>query len=953
MKNTIPSCLYSGNAWFVEELYETYLNHPESIEPEWRTYFDSIQSGESAKDIAHSPIQQAYASAAQRPRHSTMVIQSPAADTVSHQKQTAVLQLINAHRFNGHRQSDLDPLKQYQRPNIPELDPAFHGLTEEDMDKTFNTGSLFAADVMTLREIIHIIKTTYCGSIGAEYMHINETEQKRWIQKRLEEPLATPNFDTEKRIRILDRVIDANALEEYLHTKYVGQKRFSLEGGESLIPLLDEIIQEGGKQNIQEMVVGMAHRGRLNVLVNAIGKKPSELFDEFEGKTMESITGSGDVKYHMGYSSDISTPGGSVHLTLSFNPSHLEIIDPVVEGSVRARQDRRADYDHNEVLPILIHGDAAFAGQGVIMETFNLSQTRGYATGGTLHIIINNQIGFTTSDPLDSRSSLYCTDVAKMVQAPIFHVNGDDPEAVVFVTKLALDFRMEFNKDVVVDMVCYRKHGHSEADEPITTQPVMYKQVRLHPGVRKLHTDKLIAEGIVTQEEADAIAKEYIESLESNQGVAGTYAEHANPKYLLNFTRYIGTVWTHPVDTNIDQNAVDRLTALITTIPNDFELSSAVEKVMESRKQMGAGEILMDWGFAETMAYASLIDDGYPIRISGQDSGRGTFFHRHAIVHNMKDGRTYMPLQHIKDGQPNFLVINSTLSEEAVLAYEYGYSSAEPNALVLWEAQFGDFANGAQVVFDQFISSCEAKWARFCGLTVFLPHSYDGQGPEHSSARLERYLQLCAEQNMQVCFPSTPAQMFHMLRRQMLRPYRKPLIVMSPKSLLRRKLSTSPLEELVSGKFQTVIDEIDEIDKDQVTRLLLCSGKVYFDLLEQRRESEIKNIAIARIEQLYPFPRDELKVIMDQYSNLKEVVWVQEEPKNQGAWYYMQSRGTMIGCLKDQHTFGYAGRFYSASPATGLMPVHLAQQKELISDALQIDKLEVTTHKQVNAVLRR
>jgi len=953
MKNTIPSCLYSGNAWFVEELYEAYLNHPESIEPEWRTYFDSIQSGESAKDIAHSPIQQAYASAAQRPRHSTMVIQSPAADTVSHQKQTAVLQLINAHRFNGHRQSDLDPLKQYQRPNIPELDPAFHGLTEEDMDKTFNTGSLFAADVMTLREIIHIIKTTYCGSIGAEYMHINETEQKRWIQKRLEEPLATPNFDTEKRIRILDRVIDANALEEYLHTKYVGQKRFSLEGGESLIPLLDEIIQEGGKQNIQEMVVGMAHRGRLNVLVNAIGKKPSELFDEFEGKTMESITGSGDVKYHMGYSSDISTPGGSVHLTLSFNPSHLEIIDPVVEGSVRARQDRRADYDHNEVLPILIHGDAAFAGQGVIMETFNLSQTRGYATGGTLHIIINNQIGFTTSDPLDSRSSLYCTDVAKMVQAPIFHVNGDDPEAVVFVTKLALDFRMEFNKDVVVDMVCYRKHGHSEADEPITTQPVMYKQVRLHPGVRKLHTDKLIAEGIVTQEEADAIAKEYIESLESNQGVAGTYAEHANPKYLLNFTRYIGTVWTHPVDTNIDQNAVDRLTALITTIPNDFELSSAVEKVMESRKQMGAGEILMDWGFAETMAYASLIDDGYPIRISGQDSGRGTFFHRHAIVHNMKDGRTYMPLQHIKDGQPNFLVINSTLSEEAVLAYEYGYSSAEPNALVLWEAQFGDFANGAQVVFDQFISSCEAKWARFCGLTVFLPHSYDGQGPEHSSARLERYLQLCAEQNMQVCFPSTPAQMFHMLRRQMLRPYRKPLIVMSPKSLLRRKLSTSPLEELVSGKFQTVIDEIDEIDKDQVTRLLLCSGKVYFDLLEQRRESEIKNIAIARIEQLYPFPRDELKVIMDQYSNLKEVVWVQEEPKNQGAWYYMQSRGTMIGCLKDQHTFGYAGRFYSASPATGLMPVHLAQQKELISDALQIDKLEVTTHKQVNAVLRR
>ncbi len=952
MKNTIPSCLYSGNAWFIEDLYEVYLNKPESIEPEWRLYFDSLQNGTTGKDVAHSSIQQAYANLALHPRQNSQM-QAPAADVVSHQKQTAVLQLINAHRFNGHRQSDLDPLKQYQRPDIPELDPAYHGLTEEDMDKTFNTGSLFATEEITLREIIQIIKTTYCGSIGAEYMHINETEQKRWIQKRLEEPQATPNFDKEQRIRILDRVIDANALEEYLHTKYVGQKRFSLEGGESLIPLLDEIIQSGGAQDIKEMVIGMAHRGRLNVLVNSIGKKPSELFDEFEGKTLESIKGSGDVKYHMGYSSDISTPGGSVHLTLSFNPSHLEIINPVVEGSVRARQDRRNDHLHNQVLPILIHGDAAFAGQGVIMETLNLSQTRGYATGGTLHIIINNQIGFTTSDPLDSRSSLYCTDVAKMVQAPIFHVNGDDPEAVVFVTKLALDYRMTFNKDVVVDMVCYRKHGHSEADEPMSTQPIMYQQIHKHPGVRKLYTDKLIAEGVVLQQEADAIAKDYIDSLESNRGVAGTYTEHANPKYLLNFTRFIGTKWTDPADTTITKDAVEKLTASITNIPADFELSPAVDKIIASRKKMGAGEMLMDWGFAETMAYAALIDDGYPIRISGQDSGRGTFFHRHAIVHNMKDGRTHIPLQHIKDGQPRFLVINSTLSEEAVLAYELGYASAEPNALVLWEAQFGDFANGAQVVFDQFISSSEAKWERLCGLTVFLPHSYDGQGPEHSSARLERYLQLCAEQNMQVCFPSTPAQMFHMLRRQMIRTHLKPLIVMSPKSLLRRKLSTSPVDDLVNGKFQTVIDEIDDLDKDQVTRLLMCSGKVYFDLLEQRRESELKNIAIARIEQLYPFPREEVKAVISSYPNLKEVVWVQEEPKNQGSWYYMQSRGTMIGCLKDQHTFGYAGRFYSASPATGLMPIHLAQQKELISDALQIDKLEVTTHKQVNAVLRR
>ncbi len=952
MKNAVPSHLYSGNAWFVEELYETYLHKPDSIDQEWRDYFDSLQNEASAKDIAHTPIQKAYANAAKHRHHSTLS-HAPAADAISHQKQASVLRLINAHRFNGHRQSDLDPLKQYQRPDTLELDPVFHGLTEEDMDKTFNSGSLFAPDEITLREIIHIIKTTYCGHIGAEYMHINETEQKRWLQKRLEESLATPNYAKEKRIRILDRVIDANALEEYLHTKYVGQKRFSVEGGESLIPLLDEIIQSGGSQDIKEIVIGMAHRGRLNVLVNIIGKKPSELFDEFEGKTIDSIKGSGDVKYHKGYSSDINTPGGSVHLTLAFNPSHLEIIDPVVEGSVRARQDRRNDHSHNEVLPVLIHGDAAFAGQGVIMETFNLSQTRGYTTGGTIHIIINNQIGFTTSDPLDSRSSLYCTDVAKMVQAPIFHVNGDDPEAVVLVTRLALDFRMEFNKDVVIDMVCYRKHGHSEADDPMSTQPIMYQHVRKHPGVRKLHTDKLIAEGVITQNDADVIVKEYIDSLESNKGVAGTHAEHANPKYLIDFSHFIGTEWGHAVDTTISETAVKKLTESITNIPENFELSPAVKKIIENREKMGNGEMLMDWGFAETMAYASLLDAGYPIRLSGQDSGRGTFFHRHAVLHNMKDGQKYLPLQHIKKGQPNFLVINSTLSEEAVLAYEYGYSSAEPNSLVIWEAQFGDFANGAQVVFDQFISSCESKWGRFCGLTMFLPHSYDGQGPEHSSARLERFLQLCAEQNMQVCFPSTPAQMFHMLRRQILRPYRKPLVIMSPKSLLRRKLSTSPVEDLINGKFQTVIDEIDKLDREQITRLLVCSGKVYFDLLEQRRENNINNIAIARIEQLYPFPREDLKAVINSYPNLKEVVWVQEEPKNQGSWYYMQSRGTMIGCLQDQHTFGYAGRFYSASPATGLMPVHLAQQKELVCDALQLDKLEVTTHKKVNAVLRR
>ena len=655
MKNPIPSCLYSGNAGFVEELYESYLDNPDAVEPQWRQYFDSLQAPAAHKDIAHSAIRQTFKDGAGRPA-------PPEATARAYRKQTAVLQLINAYRFNGHRRSDLDPLKRYQRPEIPELDPAFHGLDEADMGRTFNTGSLFAPDELTLAEILHIVKTTYCGSIGAEYMHINETEQKRWLQKRLEESLATPAFDREQRVRILDRVIDANALEEYLHKKYVGQKRFSLEGGESLIPSLDEIIQTSGRQNIREIVIGMAHRGRLNVLVNAIGKSPGDLFDEFEGKAIDTQQGSGDVKYHLGCSSDISTPGGSVHLTLAFNPSHLEIIDPVVEGSVRARQDRRADQARNEVLPVLIHGDAAFAGQGVVMETFNLSQTRGYTTGGTIHIIVNNQIGFTTSDSLDSRSSLYCTDVAKMVQAPIFHVNGDDPEAVVLVTRLALEFRMQFNKDVVIDMVCYRKHGHSEADEPLATQPIMYQQVRKHPGVRKRHTDKLIAAGVITQAEADAIAADYIDSLESNRAVAGTRAEHANPKYLIDYSRFIETKWDHPADTAIGQAAVEKLTRAITTIPADFELNPAVRKIIDARQQMGAGAMPMDWGYAETMAYASLIDNGYPIRISGQDSSRGTFFHRHAVVHNMKNGDTHLPLQHIKPDQPGFLVINSTLS---------------------------------------------------------------------------------------------------------------------------------------------------------------------------------------------------------------------------------------------------------------------------------------------------
>jgi 2-oxoglutarate dehydrogenase E1 component len=949
MDKTSTSCLYSGNAWFIEDLYEAWLANPASVAPEWRQYFDTLQKNDSSsgRDVAHTPIQKAFLEASRKPAGAAKT-QPSAAITIDHQKQVAVLQLINAHRFRGHRQADLDPLKQYERPVVSELDPAYHGLTDADLDKKFNTGSLQSGDAeVSLREILEIVQTTYCRTIGAEYMHINETEQKRWIQQHLEPCRAMPDFSKEKKIRILERIIAANALEEYLHTKYVGQKRFSLEGGEPLIPLLDELVQESGQQQVKEVVIGMAHRGRINVLVNVIGKLPSDLFSEFEGKGKANENSSGDVKYHLGYSSDIETPGGPIHLTLAFNPSHLEIIDPVVEGSVRARQERRKDLKRSQVLPILIHGDAAFAGQGVVMETFNLSQTRGYTTGGTIHIIINNQIGFTTSDPLDSRSTLYCTDVAKTVQAPIFHVNADDPEAVVFIARLALDYRMEFNKDIVIDLVCYRKHGHSEADEPAATQPIMYKQVRKHPGARKIYTEKLISENIITQEDADRLLENYIQSLENNHAVAGPQATNVSRDFLIDFTPYKGKHWDMVLNTNINEETLKRLAERITSIPDGFVLHPTVQRIMESRRKMAAGELPMDWGFAETMAYASLLDSGHPVRISGQDCGRGTFFHRHAVLHHQETGATYLPLQHINDKQANFLVINSTLSEEAVLAYEYGYSSAEPNSLVIWEAQFGDFANGAQVVFDQFLSSCEAKWGRYCGLVVFLPHGYDGQGPEHSSARLERYLQLCAEENMQVCVPSTAGQMYHMLRRQILRPYRKPLIVMSPKSLLRHKLSTTPIEDILSGRFQTVIDEIDPIDRKAVTRLLFCCGKVYYDLLEARRENNIQNIAIARIEQLFPFPRDAVMRVVSQYENLKEIVWVQEEPKNQGSWYYMQSRGTMIGCIGEQHTFGYAGRFYSASPAVGYMSKHLEQQRQLVADALQLDKLEVTHRKNV------
>lgn len=922
------SPLHGGNASFLEELYQRFLQRPDSVSEEWRRYFEQWTG--AAPEADHAAIQMALAAELRQGRARGGA--PPAGDAGVAAKQIAVLQLINAYRFRGHQQARLDPLGLQEQSPIAELDPAFHGLTDADLDTVFSTGSLAEPPQASLRDILVALREVYCGRVGAEYMHITDTGQKRWIQRYLEGARTTPPFSPEFRRQILDRIIAAEGLEQYLHTKYVGQKRFSLEGGESLIPLLDELIRRAGTRKVQEIVLGMAHRGRLNVLVNVLGKAPKHLFKEFEGKMELTGTGGGDVKYHQGFSSDIQTPGGPVHLALGFNPSHLEIINPVVEGSVRARQDRRGDGEGKQVLPVVIHGDAAFAGQGVVMETFNMSQARGFKTHGTVHIVINNQIGFTTSNPLDARSTFYCTEVARMVQAPIFHVNGDDPEAVVWVTQLALDFRMEFKSDVVIDLVCYRRHGHSEADEPAVTQPQMYQAIRQHPRATRIYADRLIADRVIAPDDAEAMIKRYHADLDEGVTVARNIVVDADGKYARGWAPYVGGEWTETVDTGMSAELIRDFTARLITMPAGFELHPQVLKIHEARRAMAAGEQPLDWGCAETLAYAGLLHDGYPVRLSGQDSGRGTFFHRHAVLHNQKAVGNYTPLQHLFEGQPRFNVIDSLLSEEAVLAFEYGYSSAAPEGLVMWEAQFGDFANNAQVVIDQFISSGEAKWNRLAGLVCLLPHGYDGQGPEHSSARLERYLQLCAGDNMQVCMPTLPAQMFHMLRRQALRKYRKPLIVMTPKSLLRHRLSVSTLADLTDGRFRVVIGEIDPLKDGEVRRVVLCSGKVYFDLLEQRRAEQRKDVAIIRVEQLNPYPREALAAELSRYKKAKDIVWCQEEPENQGAWRFMQP--LLQAELRDGLSLSYAGRPAYAAPAEGSLIKHQAGQAALVAEAL-------------------
>jgi 2-oxoglutarate dehydrogenase E1 component len=932
------SHIAGGNAEYVEALYESYLQDPNGVSPEWRDYFDKLPLVQSdagtLHDLPHSVLRERFARISKMRMRTDATVANDSHATDYERKQVRVVQLISAYRQRGHQQASLDPLALTSRPAVPDLDLAFHELSEADLDTTFQVGTLyFGRSEATLSQIRDDLQRTYCGTVGAEFMHIVNTEERHWIMSRMEAVRSAPEFTREQRLNILRQINGAEGLERSLGSKYPGTKRFGLEGGESLIPMLSEAIQRVGGYGAKEICMGMAHRGRLNVLVNILGKNPIELFDEFEGRV--AYIGSGDVKYHQGFSSNMMTPGGEVHLALAFNPSHLEIVSPVVEGSVRARQDRRQDPVGNTVVPIVIHGDASFAGQGVVMETFQMSQTRAYRTGGTLHIVLNNQIGFTTSEPNDARSTEYCTDIAKMVQAPIFHVNGDDPEAVVFVTQLAVDFRNQFQKDVVIDLVCYRRRGHNEADEPSVTQPRMYETIKGHPTTRDIYARRLIQEALLSEQEDAEWVEHYRQALEQNQPLVSSLVSEPNKELFVDWSPYLNHRWDVAADTRVSMSELKTLSERMGDTPAGFSVHRVVRKLLDDRLKMGAGAQEVNWGFAEIMAYASLLQAGYPVRLTGQDVGRGTFSHRHAVLHNQKEEGTWIPLQSVSDEQAPFQIFDSLLSEEAVLAFEYGYATTSPGGLVIWEAQFGDFANGAQVVIDQFISSGENKWSRLCGLTMLLPHGYEGQGPEHSSARLERFLQLCAEDNIQVCIPTTPAQVFHMLRRQAIRPLRSPLIVMTPKSLLRHKEAISQLEELAEGTFQTVIDETDDLDPSAVKRVIFCSGKVFYDLRAARREREIADIAIVRIEQMYPFPRLDLLEVLARYPNVEDAVWLQEEPKNQGAWYAMQSRmASVVQRHKVDVFLRYVGREPSASAAAGYSALHLREQEKFIDEAL-------------------
>lgn len=920
MDDSQLTVMYGGNAGFVEALYEDYLRDPASVSPSWRNFFDQERGG--VQDTPHSAVQAAFLELGRRGA-------APATSTPANTPNRGVSALINAYRLYGHLAANDNPLRFRAKEPVPELDPAYYGLSGADLNTSAADGGFSGP----LRTVLEELRATYCGPIGFEFVYLPR-EEREWFQARVEAGRGRGTATSEQKKRLLDKLNAAEGLERYLHVTYVGQKRFSLEGGESLIPLLDTIVQRAGGAGVKEAVIGMAHRGRLNVLVNIFGKRPADLFAEFEGKKKLSDDPdvAGDVKYHMGFSSDVRTPGGPIHLALAFNPSHLEIVSPVVHGSARARQDRRGDTERKRVLPITIHGDAAIAGQGVVMETLNFSQLRGFTTGGALRIVVNNQVGFTTSDPRDTRTSRYATDTAKMIDAPVMHVNADDPEAVAFAGALALDYRQTFGKDVFIDLLCYRKLGHNESDDPTITQPVMYREVKAHPGTRALYAQKLEREGVIAPGAGDGLINQYRDLLDGGESVVQEIDNAEQNALAADWSKFRENSLSVRTDTGVPLDTLRELGRKVTEVPSGFGVHRAVERVLKARRDMAEGTALLDWGMGETLGYASLLAEGYNLRLCGQDAGRGTFVHRHAVLHDQNatdpQNEEYLPLAHLSPAQGRVEVIDSTLSEEAVLAFEYGYSTSEPNTLDIWEAQFGDFANGAQVVIDQFLSAGESKWQRLSGLTLFLPHGYEGQGPEHSSARLERYLQLCAQNNMQVVVPSTPAQVFHMLRRQLLRPVRKPLIVMTPKSLLRSKHATSTLAELTSGTFQEVIG--DALQK--AGRVVVSSGKLHWELFEAREKNGLEDeVALIRLEQLYPFPGGQLREELAQYGKV-EVVWAQEEPYNQGAWLMLQD--DLRSVLAKGQTLSVSSRPRAASTAVGYTSKSNQEQQDVIETAL-------------------
>lgn len=925
---SLPNSISLG---FIEGLYADYLNDPSSVSADWRAYFQSMNGSRTSGSTKLGPSFRP-SSLFNPPDRSTPQSAAPVRDLEMAVLQDRIDQLVRAYRVRGHMIAKIDPLG-IPRPHLPELDPEYYGFSEADMDRSFSTDTIRGPDVQPLRRILERLRSTYCRSIGVQFMHMDELNVRDWLQNRMEETENRVTLSKPEQLRILKRLTNASIFEEFIQKRFLGAKSFSLEGAESLIPLIDLTVDKAADQGIQEIVLGMAHRGRLNVLANVMNKSRQDIFREFADLDPKLHLGKGDVKYHKGYSSDwVTEKGQKVHMSLCFNPSHLEFVNTVVLGRVRCKQDRAGDRERNKIMGLLIHGDAAFAGEGVVQETLNLSQLEGYKVGGTIHVVVNNQIGFVTS-PSEGRSSTYATDVAKMLQIPIFHVNGEDPEAVTQVVRLAMDFRQQFQRDVVIDMYCYRRRGHNEADEPAFTHPMLYKAIEKRKTVRDGYLDRLLELGEVTREEADRIAEELTQQLDKE-------LSHAKSQEYIVKNDAFGGVWEKyvggrensvpEVPTGLPVARLSELLLKQTKLPVDFHPHPKISKIIEQRAEMAAGEKPLDWAAAESIAFASLLLTGHRVRMSGQDCTRGTFSHRHALLHDHVDGHRYMPLQHLAKDQAPCEIYNSPLSEAGVMGFEYGYSLDLPDGLVLWEAQFGDFVNCAQVIIDQFIASAETKWRRLSGLVLLLPHGFEGAGPEHSSARLERFLGLAADHNMQIVNPTTPGQYFHLLRRQVVRSWRKPLVVMTPKSLLRHAKSVSSLDELSSGGFRRVVPDNNPKRRD-VEGVLLCSGKIYFELEKEREDLGRHDVAIVRMEQLYPLPLEELKQALAPYRDGTPVYWVQEEPENQGAWMFLLARYGRE--LFDRLPFSGVYRRCSASPATGSANAHKLEQKELLMQA--------------------